>query len=131
VAVGEKASLHNMTVDGSMAMSPGVRTRNVVIVATVVLVVTLAAIWWLVVPMEVICPAIYPAPPGCHEVDRRSAGVTWTGIIATTYVLAVALMLTMGRRRRWLTHSAMLVLVLVAIIGIGVVQGPAGSVVWY
>jgi len=105
--------------------------RSVVIAATVVLVATLAAFWWVVVPMEAVCPAIYPAPSGCSGADRRSAGVTWTGIVAAVYALSVALALTLGRRRRWLTRAAMLGLGIVAIIGIGAVQGSAGSVVWY
>ncbi|QDB78741.1 hypothetical protein FE251_04630 [Georgenia wutianyii] len=120
-----------MTVDDSTATSPGMGTRSVVIAATVVLVATLAAIWWLVVPMEVVCPAIYPAPPGCGGAERRPAGVTWTGIVAAVYALSVVVASTWGRRRRWLTRAAMLVLVLVAIAGIGAVRGSAGSVTGY
>lgn len=120
-----------MVVDGSPAKSPGVRARSVVIHATVVLVATWAVIWWLVVPMEAVCPAIYPAPPGCTAADRWSAGVTWTVIVAGIYALSVAIALTLGRGRRWLTHAAMLVLGFVAIIGVGAVQGSTGHVIWY
>lgn len=119
-----------MAADDSPARSPDARVRNVVMFATVVLGATLAFIWFLVVPMEAVCPAIYPAPPGCTAEDRRSAAVTWTIIVALVYVLSVAVALTLGRGRRWLTHAAMLVLGFVAIIGIGAVQGSTGYV-WY
>lgn len=120
-----------MVADGSTAESPGVRARSAVTLATAVLVATLAAIWFLVVSLEAVCPAIHPAPPGCTAADRRSAGVTWSVIVALVYAVSLAVALTLRRSRRWLTHAAMLVLVLVAIIGIGAVQGSTGSVIWY
>ncbi|WP_139177786.1 hypothetical protein [Ruania alba] len=91
--------------------------------ATVVLVVALAAIWLVAVPVGVPCPAIYPPPPGCTVADRASTGVLWTIIIAGVYAGSIALALTVGRRRWWLTGAAMVILVVVAIVGFGVVQG--------
>lgn len=120
-----------MMVDGSTAVSPSTRARSVVTLATVVLVATWAAIWWLAVPLEAVCPAVYPAPTGCTAADRKSVGVTWTIVVAVVYVLSVALALTLGRRRRWVTHAAMLTLVVVAIVGIGAVQGSTGFVISY
>lgn len=118
-----------MIVDDSSAKAPGVRTRSVVILATVILGATLAVIWLLVVPMEPACPAIYPAPRGCSTADRMSAGATWTVVIAVVYALSVTVALSFGRSRRWLTQAAMLTLVLVAIVGIGAVTGSTGFVV--
>lgn len=118
-----------MAVDGSTAKSPGVRTHRVITLATVVLVATWAVLWLVVIPVGVACPAIYPAPPGCSAADRRAAGVTWSLIVTMAYALSVTTALTMGRGRRWLSHAAMWALVLVAVIGIGAVQGSTG--IWY
>lgn len=128
--LGGRTSLRHMAVEDSSAKSPGARARNIVMFATVVLGATLAFIWFLVVPMEAVCPAIYPAPPGCTAEDRRSAAVTWTIVVALVYLLSVTVALTLGRGRRWSTHAAKLVLGFVAIISIGAVQGSTGYV-WY
>ncbi|MCM3662640.1 hypothetical protein M3148_16840 [Georgenia satyanarayanai] len=118
-----------MAVDGSTEKSPGVRTHRVIVLATAVLVATWVVLWLAVVPVGVACPAIYPAPPGCSAADRRSAGVTWSLIVTMVYALSVTIALTFGRGRRWLTHGAVWALVLVAVIGIGAVQGSTG--IWY
>ncbi|MEE6297253.1 hypothetical protein [Georgenia wangjunii] len=54
----------------------------------------------------------------------------WTIVVAVVYVLSVAIALTLGRRRRWLTYAAMLTLIAVAIIGLGAVQGSSGFVIY-
>ncbi|QTE27940.1 hypothetical protein [Pengzhenrongella sicca] len=94
--------------------------------ATIVSVAACAAIWWVAVPMEAVCPAVYPAPVGCTAADRQSAGVTWTIALAVSYVVTVAVALTIGRRYRWLTRAAMSALVVVAVFGFGAVQGSTG-----
>ncbi|QOR70828.1 hypothetical protein IM660_00450 [Ruania alkalisoli] len=103
--------------------------RGVVILATVVLAVALAAIWLVAVPMGVPCPAIYPPPPGCTVADRASTGALWTILVAGVYAGSIALALTAGRRRWWLTAAAMVILVAVAIVGFGAVQGSTGYVI--
>lgn len=120
-----------MTVDGTSAVTPDTRARRAVTLATVVSIATCAAIWWLAVPMEAVCPAVYPAPGGCTAADRQSAGVTWTIVVAVSYALTVVIALTLGRRRRWLTRAAMSALVVVAVVGFGAVQGSTGFVVSY
>ncbi|WP_242511298.1 hypothetical protein [Pengzhenrongella frigida] len=116
-----------MTIDGRSA-APDTRARGAVTLATVVSLATCAAIWWLAVPMEPVCPAVYPAPGGCTAADRQAAGVTWTIVVAVSYVLTVAIALTIGRRRRWLTTAAMSALVVVSVVGFGAVQGSTGFV---
>jgi len=125
------SSLRGMTVDGTSAVTPDTRARRAVTLATVVSIATCAAIWWLAVPMEAVCPAVYPAPGGCTAADRQSAGVTWTIVVAVSYALTVAIALTLGRRRRWLTRAAMSTLVVVAVVGFGAVQVSTGFVVSY
>ncbi len=56
--------------------------------------------------------------------------MTWTVIVALVYAFSVAVAVTLGRRRRWLTHAAMSVLVLVAIIGLGAVQNSTGYAIY-
>ena len=99
--------------------------------ASVVSLATYAAIWWLAVPIEALCPAVYPAPAGCTAADRQAAGVTWTIIVAVTFALTVAIALAIGRRRQGLTRAALSALVVVAVVGLGAVQGSAGFVVSY
>lgn len=120
-----------MIVDGTTAVRPDTQARRAVILATAVSMTTCAAIWWLAVPMEAVCPAVYPAPGGCTASYRQSAGVTWTIVVAMSYALTVAIALTLGRRRRWLTRAAMSTLVIVAVVAFGAVQGSTGFVVSY
>lgn len=91
----------------------------------------MAAIWGLAVPVDVVCPAIYPAPPGCTVADRKSAGVTWTAVITAVYVASIVCTVTLGRHRRWLTYAAISALVVVAIVGLGAVQNSTGYVLPY
>ncbi|WP_407342148.1 hypothetical protein [Pengzhenrongella phosphoraccumulans] len=120
-----------MTVDGKSALTATSRAWRAVILATIVSLATCAAIWWLAVPMEAVCPTVYPAPGGCTAADRQSAGVTWTIVVAVGYVLTVAVALTVGRRRQWATHAAMTTLVVIAVVSFGAVQGSTGFVVSY
>src|SRR5690554_2386424 len=70
-------------------------------IATVALLASLAACWWLAVPRHAVCPAIYPAPAGCSTQDRQAAAVTWTVVLVTVYALVLATTATVGRGRRW------------------------------
>ncbi|MGV8967780.1 MAG: hypothetical protein ACOH2F_16060 [Cellulomonas sp.] len=119
-----------MTIDRMSAVTPNSRAWRAVVLATVVALVTCAAIWLLAVPMEAVCPAVYPAPGGCTAADRQSAGVTWTIVVAVAYALTVAVALTVGRRKQRLTRVALSALVVVAVVGFGAVQGSTGYA-WY
>jgi hypothetical protein len=117
-----------MTVE-TAPVSRDVQARRAVGAATVVLLATVAAIWWLAVPLEAVCPAVDPAPGGCTASDRESAGVTWTIVVAIAYALSVAVALTVGRRWRWLSGAAISVLLVVAVIAFGAVLGSTGYIV--
>ncbi len=123
--------LRGMTVDSTTAVTtPVTRPWSSATVATGVLIAAWAAIWGLAVPLEAVCPAVYPAPAGgCTAADRISAGVTWTIVLAVGYALTVAIALTLGRRRPWLTRAVIAALAIVAVVGFGAVMGSTGFVV--
>ena len=105
--------------------TPG-RTRPLWLVATVVTGVTAAAIWGYAVPREAACFAIYPAPYPCSQEHRVETGVLWTVVLAITYAVALAVTLTVGRRRRPLGAAAVVVLVLCAVVAYAAVLFSTG-----
>jgi cytochrome bd-type quinol oxidase subunit 2 len=107
---------------------PEARTRPLWLVATVVAVVAYAVIWAAAVPREVACPAIYPAPPGCSVDSRESAGVLWSVVLGVVYAAALAVTLTVGRRRRSVAVVAVVVLAACAVLACGAVLFSTGFV---
>jgi hypothetical protein len=103
-----------------------VRRGSAVVGATAVLVVAVGAIWLLAVPLEAACPASSGTP--CSAEDREAAGLTWTAVLAGTYVAAVVLVATAGRRHRWVAAVAVWSLVVMAVVAYGAVQGSTGVV---
>lgn len=97
--------------------------------ATVVLAITAAAIWFLAVPLEPACPAGAGGAVACSSEDRRSAGLTWTSVLAGGYLVTVVLATTVGRRDRWAVRVPVWLLVGVAVVAYGAVQGSTGFVV--
>ena len=79
-------------------------------------------------PREIICPAIYPAPPTCTQEHRVETGILWTVVLAVTYAVALAVTLTVGRRRRSLGAAAVVVLVLCAVVAYAAVLSSTGYV---
>jgi hypothetical protein len=78
---------------------------------------TLAAwliFWWLAVPRYEICPAIHPAPAGCHS-GRVPVAVFWTVVTGALYGLTL-LLATLRPDRRW-WFAALLGLFLAALRG--------------
>lgn len=67
-----------------------------------------AALIWVAYPRYSICPAIYPAPPGCS--DRMAVAVPW--VAAEWLALAVALVILRLRSGRPLWAVTALALVL-------------------
>ncbi len=74
--------------------------RRTVTVATVVVLVAAVVVWAYAVPREVVCPLVDPPPPGCTPESRRRAGVLSTVVLGAAYALVLAVVLTVGRRRR-------------------------------
>ncbi|GGB99794.1 hypothetical protein GCM10010972_10690 [Cellulomonas carbonis] len=99
-----------------------------VVLATAVAVAAVAAIWVVAVPMEAACVAIYPPPQGCAAADREAAGVAWTAVVAVAYALVLAVTVGLGRRWAWVTKAALGVLVVVAVLAFGAVQGSTGFI---
>ncbi len=56
------------------------------VLSTVVTAAGLAAIWYLAVPRVTVCPAIYPAPPGCTLQDRVATATVWTVLVAIVWI---------------------------------------------
>lgn len=90
--------------------------------ATAIAAGMLGLIWLYVVPRPIACPAIYPAPPSCSSELRHAAAVSSSMAIVAAYLLAFALLLTVGRSRRGLRHAALILLTVIAFVGLGAVQ---------
>lgn len=76
--------LTTATVDRSKAVRFGWA-----VAATVIAGWAIYRYWWLAVPRQGICRAIYPAPPGCSA-HRLDVATLWTVIVAAVYVAVVA-----------------------------------------
>jgi len=108
----------------------GTGPRHAAAWATAVLVIALAAIWIIAVPLEPACPATETGAVGCTAADRESAGIRWTVVVTVAFLVAVAGATTVGRRYRWGTAAPLALLVLVAFVAFGAVQGSTGFVIY-
>lgn len=85
--------------------------------ATVVTAAALAAVWLLAVPREVVCPAIYPAPPGCSTQDRVATATVWTVVLLVAWAATVAAGRLRNRVVPSLLVAATIALALAAYVG--------------
>lgn len=101
---------------------PLARTWPATVAAVVLALAGAAVVWFLAVPRFDVCPAIYPAPPGCATADRVGPGLVATGGLVVALVVAIVLLRTVARSRPG--RSA----VVLAVLGLLVVV--LANVVW-
>lgn len=84
---------------------------------TAVVVVALVSLWRLVEPVSTaVCPAIWPAPPGCADRMPPTAAAWTAGLIAAVVAVVVVVALS-GRRRFVVAVAGSLTLLLAAAVG--------------
>lgn len=102
--------------------------RPLVTAATVAVLVAAAVVWAYAVPREVACPLVHPAPPGCTPESRERAGIVWTVVLALAYAGVLAVVLTVGRRRRAVAVAAVTALAVCAAVAVAAVLFSTGFV---
>lgn len=93
------------------------RAWPAIVLASVIAGVIVAAIWWLAIPSQDFCIAIYPAPAGCAGAARLLPAAVWTGVVVALYAAVVGVALTLGRSKRWPVGLGLVLLVVAAIVG--------------
>ena len=91
--------------------------RASVVASTLALLLSLVAIWSIAVPRLAVCPAIYPAPPGCTQGDRVLAGGVASLLVLGVYAVAVAVARTIGRTRTALLVGAPVLVAVAGVVG--------------
>ena len=104
-----------MTTPGGRTEDGSPRTWPPVVTAVALAVAGLAAIWFLAVPRSGVCPALYPAPPGCGTVNRVQAAWVASGGLAVALALSVLTLRTAARGRPGRCAGALIVLGLLGI----------------
>ncbi|WP_152667326.1 MULTISPECIES: hypothetical protein [Cellulomonas] len=73
-------------------------------------------------PTEDLCPAIYPAPPGC-EPERVGVAWTWSGVIVAGVVVAALLARRSARPRAATVAGAAAALLTLTLVAAAVLRG--------
>lgn len=88
-----------------------VPARAVATVGALVAAGWTAALIWVTQPRHAVCPAIYPAPPGCS--DRTGTAGLWVAAVWAALAIAIVILRLRGRR----LSGAIAALALVVLVG--------------
>lgn len=96
------------------------------VAATLIAAVAWSAIWLLIVPRAVICPGAHTM--SCTDGGRTALAALWSFVVATVYAGAIAVSLTVGRRRPWTWLASLVTLAAVTVVGCLAVLSATGRV---